>query len=193
MKVLKLNPSTLTQESRYHTQDFAERVSVLQHEWIRSALYILVKHNHKFMEGLGEYATVQGNPALRATNWSGERIFSMVNRILSSHSDVRAPIISGIVKIRALGEGFFKQLHNEYASPETWAKAREILASCPTQRDLSTARLDHWEGCSGQRQQARQSWFIFFGQLACQNGLIKFSILGTTQVGHMKIKRKTHV
>jgi len=51
-------------------------------------------------------------------------------------------------------------------------KAREILASCPTQRDLSTAWLDHWEGCSGQCQQARQSWFIFFSQLACQNGLI---------------------
>jgi len=86
--------------------------------------------------------------------------FLMANMILSSHSDVRVPIISGIVKIRALGKGFFKQLHNEYVSPETWAKAREILASCPTQHDLSTARLDHWEGCSDQCQQARQSWFI---------------------------------
>jgi len=57
------------------------------------------------------------------------------------------------------------QLHDQYASPETWAKAREILASCPTQRDLSTAWLDHWEGCS-EHQQARQSWFIFFSQLA---------------------------
>jgi len=54
----------LTQESRYHTQDFAERVSVLQHEWILSTLYILVNHNHKFMEGQCEYAAVQGNPAL---------------------------------------------------------------------------------------------------------------------------------
>jgi len=95
VKVLKLNPANLTQELRCHTQDFAERVSVLQHEWIWSALYILVKHNHKFMEGLG-------NPALRATNQYGECIFSIVNRILSSHSDFRAPIISGIVKIRAL-------------------------------------------------------------------------------------------
>jgi len=34
--VLKFNPSTLTQESKYHTQDFVERVSVLQHEWIQS-------------------------------------------------------------------------------------------------------------------------------------------------------------
>jgi len=143
VKVLKLNPSTLTQESRYTTQDFAERVSVVLHEWIQSALYILVKHNHKFMEGLGQYAMVQGNPALRATNQSGERIFLIINRILSSHSDVRAPIISGIVKIRALGKCFFKQLHNKYASPETWAKAKEILASCPTQHDLSTVRLDH--------------------------------------------------
>jgi len=58
----------------------------------------------------------------------------MVNRILSSHSDVRALIISGIVKIRALG--FFKQQHNQYASPETWAKAREILASSQTQHDI---------------------------------------------------------
>jgi len=149
VKVLKVNPATLTQESRDHTQDFAERVSVLQHEWIWSALYILVKHNHKFMEGLGEYATVQGNPALRATNWSGEYISLMVNRILSNHSDIRAPIISGIVKIRALGKGFFKKLNDQYASPETWAKARDILASCPTQRDLSTALLDYWEGCSG--------------------------------------------
>jgi len=32
----------------------------------------------------------------------------MVNRILSSHSDFRVPIISGIVKIRALGESFFQ-------------------------------------------------------------------------------------
>jgi len=76
VKVLKLNPLTLTQESRYHTQDFAERVSVLQHEWIQSTLYILVKHNQKSMEGLGgEYATVQGNAALKATNQSGELIF----------------------------------------------------------------------------------------------------------------------
>jgi len=93
----------------------------------------------------------------------------MVNRILSSHNGVRAPIISDIVKI---SKSFFKQLHDQYASPETWAKAREILASCPTQRDLSTAWLDHWESCSGQHQQAKQSCFIFFGQLACQNGLI---------------------
>jgi len=71
--------------------------------------------HHKFMEGLGEYAMVQGSPALRATNWSGERIFLMANRILSSHSDFRAPIISGIVKIRALGKSFFKQLHDQYA------------------------------------------------------------------------------
>jgi len=77
VKVLKLNPATLTQEPRYH---FAERVSVLHHEWIQSTLYILVKHNHKFMEGLGEYATVQGNPALRATNQSGECIFLIANR-----------------------------------------------------------------------------------------------------------------
>jgi len=39
VKVLKLNPPTLTQQSRYHTQDFAERESVLQHEWIWNALY----------------------------------------------------------------------------------------------------------------------------------------------------------
>jgi len=63
----------------------------------------------------------------------------MVNKILSSHSGVRAPIISGIVKIRALGKSFFKQQHKQYPSPETWAKAREILASCITQLDLSTA------------------------------------------------------
>jgi len=85
---------------------------------VRQPLYILVKHNHKFMEGLGEYATIQGNPALRATKWSGEIIFLMVNRILSSHSDFRVPLISGIVKIRALGESFFKQLHDQYASPK---------------------------------------------------------------------------
>jgi len=66
----------------------------------------------------------------------------MVNRIFSSHSDVRVPIISGIAKIRALGESFFEQLHNQYASPDSWAKSREILASCPSQHDLSTAWLD---------------------------------------------------
>jgi len=32
---------------------------------------------------------------------------------LSSHSDVREPVISVIVKIRALGESFFKQMHNQ--------------------------------------------------------------------------------
>jgi len=36
---------------------FLEGYQALQHEWIQSALYILVKHNHKFMEGMGEYAT----------------------------------------------------------------------------------------------------------------------------------------
>jgi len=91
-------------------------------------------------------------------------IFLMVNRILSSHSDVRAPIISGIVEIRALGESFFKQLHNQYASPEIWAKEREIFASCPTQHNLFTAK-NHWEGFSGQRQQAKVG-SSFFGQLA---------------------------
>jgi len=129
-----LNPLNLTQESRYHTQDFAERISVLQHEWIWSALYILAKHNHKFMEGLGEYATVQGNPALRATNQSGERILVTVNRILSSHSDSRAPIISGIVKIRDLGESFFKQMHDQYASPDMCKSKRDTCFL----HDLST-------------------------------------------------------
>jgi len=62
------------------------------------------------MEGLGEYAPVQGNPALRATNQSGECIFLMVNRILSSQSDVRAPIISGIVKIRASDHDVFSSI-----------------------------------------------------------------------------------
>jgi len=32
-------------------------------------LYILVKHNHKFMEGLGKYAMVKGNHALRQAVW----------------------------------------------------------------------------------------------------------------------------
>jgi len=62
------------------------------------------------MEGLGEYVMAQGNPVLRATNQSRECVFLMVNRILSSHSDIRAPIISVIVTIRALGKSFFKQL-----------------------------------------------------------------------------------
>jgi len=78
----------------------------------------LVKHSHKFMEQLGKYAMFKGNPALRATNQYGECIFLMVNRILSSHSDIRAPIISGIVKMRAVGESFFKQLYDQYASPD---------------------------------------------------------------------------
>jgi len=65
----------------------------------------------------------------------------MFNRILSSHSDIRVPIISGIVKIRALGESFFKQLHDQYASPETCARAGEILASFPAQHHLSIAWL----------------------------------------------------
>jgi len=34
-------------------------------------------------------------------------------------SDVREPIISGVVKIRALGKSFFKQLHYQYTSPKT--------------------------------------------------------------------------
>ncbi len=96
---------------------------------------------------------------MMATNRSGERIFSTVNRVLSSHGEVRAPIIAGIVKIRALGEAFFKQAHEQYASCGTWNKARELLNSTPTQRELSTARLAHWEDRSGQRQQARQGLY----------------------------------
>jgi hypothetical protein len=129
----------------------------------KRSLYILVKHNHNFMGGHhhhGVYSVTQGNPAMMATNRSGERIFSTVNRVLSSHGEVRAPIIAGIVKIRALGEAFFKQAHEQYASCGTWNKARELLNSTPTQRELSTARLAHWEDRSGQRQQVLDKVYI---------------------------------
>jgi hypothetical protein len=38
----------------------------------------------------------------------GNAFFSMVNRILSSHSDIRVAIISGIIKIRTLGESNYR-------------------------------------------------------------------------------------
>jgi len=70
-----------------------------------------------------------------------------------THSDVRAPIISGIVKIRALGKSFFKQLHNQSASPEAWAKAREIL--------------DHWEGFLANANKPDKVGSSFLLQLKC--------------------------
>jgi len=82
------------------------------------------------------------------------------------------PIISGIVKIC---KSFFKQLHDQYASPETWAKARETLASCPTQHDLSTAPLDHWGGLLWPTP-ISQTKLVHLFWSACQNGLIFYFV-----------------
>jgi len=58
MKVLKLDPIILRQESRFHTQDiFLKGYQFYNMSGFR-ALYILVKNNHKFTEGLGENTTV---------------------------------------------------------------------------------------------------------------------------------------
>jgi len=80
---------------------------------------MLAKHKTKFMQD-GEYYNIQENHAMKATNQSGECIFSTLNRVLSSHPNVRAPIINGIIKIKALGEALFQETHDTYASPETW-------------------------------------------------------------------------
>jgi len=71
----------------------------------------LAKHNTKFMQDC-EYYNIQENHAMKATNQSGECIFSTLNRVLSSHPNVRAPIISGM---KALGEALFQEIHDTYA------------------------------------------------------------------------------
>jgi len=68
----------------------------------------------------GKYYNIQENCAMKATNQSGKHIFSTLNRVLSSHPNVRAPIISGIIKIKVLSEALFQEIHDTYASPETW-------------------------------------------------------------------------
>jgi len=155
MKMLALNQETL-QHSRYQVQCLTDRIAVLQHEWIRGALYMLAKHNTKFMQD-GEYYNIQENRAMKATNRSGERIFSTLNRVLSSHPNVRAPIISGIIKIKALGEALFQEIHDTYASPETWRQARALLDACPRQHTLCKERYAHWTENAGLRQQGRQN------------------------------------
>jgi len=89
---------------------------------------MLAKHNTKFMQDV-KYYNIQENHAMKATNQSGKLIFSTLNRVLSSHPNVRAPIISGIIK--ALGEALFQETHDTYASPETWQQARALLDACP--------------------------------------------------------------
>lgn len=154
LKVLALNKATL-QHPRYCVEKPTDHALVLQLEWIRSALYMMVKHNSKFLHA-GEYSKIQDNLAMRATNRSGERIFSTLNRIIASHPNIREPIISGIIKIRTLGAPLFKNVHAAYATPGTWAQARELLASCPRQRDFCNKRYEHWRERSLPRQQARR-------------------------------------
>jgi len=66
MKMLALNQETL-QHSRYQVQRLTDRIAVLQHEWIQGDLYMLAKHNTKFMQD-GKYYKIQENRAMKATN-----------------------------------------------------------------------------------------------------------------------------
>jgi len=160
MKMLALNQETL-QHSRYQVQRLTDCIAVLQHEWIQGALYMLAKHNTKFMQD-GKYYNIQENRATKETNQSGKHIFSTLNRVLSSHPNVRAPIISGIIKIKALGEALFQEIHDTYASPETWQQARALLDACPQQHTLCKERYVHWTENAGLQQQGRQSTYTKF-------------------------------
>jgi len=78
-----------------------------------------------FLEG-GDYDKIR-NVTLCATNRSFKLIF--VNRLLLSHSKMRAPLIDGILKICSLGDDF-EQVHKLYASVSTWSTACQMLACC---------------------------------------------------------------
>jgi hypothetical protein len=74
LKRLALGDDTLSQQARYAYTELCDRVAVLQHEWVRSALYMLYKHQANFLME-GGYEAIQKDVALRATNRSGERIY----------------------------------------------------------------------------------------------------------------------
>jgi len=62
---------------------------------------------------------------------------------------MRAPIISGIIKIKALGEALFQEILDTYASPETWQQARALLDACPRQHTLCKERYVYWTENAG--------------------------------------------
>jgi len=101
VKVLKLNPAP-----SHKSQDTTLRTLLKGYQFCNMSGFEVLSTfwSSTTTNSWKAWVNMQWNPALRATNRSGEHIFLMVNRILSSHSDVRAPMISGIVKIRALGK-----------------------------------------------------------------------------------------
>jgi len=74
VKELKNLPLKLTDNmlelARYSYCDLTDRVAVLQHDWVHSALFMLYKHQNEFLEG-GDYDKIR-NVTLRATNRSGK-------------------------------------------------------------------------------------------------------------------------
>jgi len=125
--------------TRYSYSDLTDRVAVLQHEWVHSALFMLYKHQNEFLEG-GDYDKIR-NVTLCATNSSGEEIFALLNRLLLSHSKTRAPLIDGILKIGSLGDNF-EQVHKLYASDSMSHTACQMLDACPSQSALSAHQYE---------------------------------------------------
>jgi len=58
---------------------------------------MLHKHQNEFLAG-GDYDKIR-NVTLCATNRSGKQIFALINRLLLSHSKMRAPLIDGILQM----------------------------------------------------------------------------------------------
>jgi len=147
---LKLTDNVL-QSASYSFSDLTDRVAVLQHEWVWSALFMLCKHQNEFFER-GDYDKIR-NVTLCATNRSGKQIFALLNRLLLSHSNMRAPLIDSILKIRSLGDDF-EQVHKLYASDSTWCTACQMLDACPSQSALSVHQYEHWLEHSQQRSRS---------------------------------------
>jgi len=71
------------------------------------------RHQNEFLEG-GDYGKIR-NVTLSATNRSGKRIFPPLNRLLLSHSKIRAPSIDDILKIR-MSTGW--SMHSNILDPQ---------------------------------------------------------------------------
>lgn len=139
--------------------DVTRQRYALAREFVKAALHICAKHN-PFMLGF-EDMEQELRETIKATNRSGEGLFSLLNRLWQANHNIRDCIIESIARIRSsCGKGLNRMFATYADRMGTRAKGRKRLDQAPTRQSVARAKhsvLQADRHSTITRHQARQT------------------------------------
>jgi hypothetical protein len=129
-------PSPIGNESM--PKMFEERKKEYQQLYLNAILEVFEKHDSKI---IGAEVNSGEDRLLKTTNRSGERLFSLLKRLLDDNQNMRSEIITAIAKIRSVNEDTTSLLADYSSKYGLQRKAYQILENAPTRASFKQKAL----------------------------------------------------